>query len=236
VTISHVLDPDTWQAHNEEHSVNALQTSQIFTLTSQLREAQQVADDLRNQLMEADHQRNAAERRVDHAELFEMMTERRGAQVVSWKDLSPGFPPQVGLCHHSQPHKCLYCQEITYTEGGKSIRWIGGSDDDRDEVQGFKDSPGTRRITYYDDNDSNNIDCVETSHCCRDVSPLTIQPPTPFNPPASGSNNAQSSNVLAMDGNFDIVITPQLQPHTSISVIVSPHCSHANNNQPTPEI
>jgi len=142
-TISHVLDPDTWRAHNEEHSVNTLQTSQIFTLTSQLREAQRVADDLRNQLMEADRQRNAAEQRADHAELFEMMTEQRGAQVVSQKDLSPGFPPRVGLCRHSQPRKCLYRQEITYAEGGKSIRWIGGSDDDRDEVQGFKDSPGT---------------------------------------------------------------------------------------------
>jgi hypothetical protein len=98
--------------------------------------------------------------------------------VVSQKDVSPGFPPRVGLHRHSQvhsqPHKCLYRQEISYADGGKSIRWVGGSDDDRDEVEGFKDSPGTRRITYYDDDDSNNIDRVEKSHRLCDVSPLTI--------------------------------------------------------------
>jgi hypothetical protein len=158
-TISNVLDPDTRRARNEEHSINTLQTSQIFTLTSQLREAQRVADDLRNQLMEADPQRNAAERRADRAELFE------GTSVVSWKDLSPGFPPRVGPRRHSQvhsqPRKRLYRQEITYADGGKSTRWIGGSDDDQDEVQGFKDSPGTRRITYHDD-DSDNVDTSVT--------------------------------------------------------------------------
>lgn len=231
-TISNVLDPDTRRARNEEHSVNALQTTQLFTLTSQLREAQRVADDLRNQLMEADRQRNAAERRADRAELFEMMTERRGAQVVSRKDLSPRFAPRVGPRRqspvHSRPRKRLYRQEITYAEGGKSVRWVGGSDDDQDEVQGFKDSPGTRRITYYDDNDSDNVDHIEKSHHRRrDVSPLTIQPPLPFNPPATYS---QPSNNLAVGSNFDVVVTPQLQPRTGISVIVSPHCSHANGS------
>lgn len=227
-----MLDPDTRRARNEEHSVNALQTTQLFTLTSQLREAQRVADDLRNQLMEADRQRNAAERRADRAELFEMMTERRGAQVVSRKDLSPRFAPRVGPRRqspvHSRPRKRLYRQEITYAEGGKSVRWVGGSDDDQDEVQGFKDSPGTRRITYYDDNDSDNVDHIEKSHHRRrDVSPLTIQPPLPFNPPATYS---QPSNNLAVGSNFDVVVTPQLQPRTGISVIVSPHCSHANGS------
>lgn len=228
-SISNVLDPDTRRARNEEHSVNALQTSQIFTLTSQLREAQRVADDLRNQLMEADRQRNAAERRADRAELFEMMTERRGAQVVSRKNLSPRFPPRVGPRRrspvHSQPRKRRYRQEITYADGGKSIRWMGGSSDDQDEVQGFKDSPGTRRITYYDNDDSDNVDHIDKSHRRhRDVSPLTIQPPTPFNPPSQPSNN------LTLGSNFDVVVTPQLQPHTGISVIVSPHCSHADIN------
>ncbi|EDQ99283.1 uncharacterized protein LACBIDRAFT_316771 [Laccaria bicolor S238N-H82] len=233
-TITNVLDPDTRRARNEEHSVNALQTGQIFTLTSQLREAQRVADDLRNQLMEADRQRNASERRADRAELLEMMTERRGAQVVSRKDLSPGFAPRVGSRRHSkvhsQPRKCLYRQEITYAGGGKSVRWIGGSDDNQDEVQGFKDSPGTRRITYYDDDDSDNsVDPIRKPHRHRDVSPLTIQPPTPYNPPASGFDNSQSSGNLAVGGGFDAVVTPQLQPRVGISLTVSPHCHYADD-------
>lgn len=236
-TISNVLDPDTRRARNEEHSVNSFQTSQIFTLTSQLREAQRVADDLRNQLMEADRQRNASERRADRAELLEMMTDRRGTRVVSRKDLSPGLPPRVGPRRHSQvhsrPRKRLYRQEITYAGGGKSIRWVGGSDDDQDEVQGFRDSPGTRRITYYDSDDSDDVNRIEKSHRHRDVSPLTIRPPTPFNPPASGFNNSQSSNNLAVGSNFDVVVTPQSQPHTGISVIVSPHCRYADSNLPT---
>lgn len=231
-TISHALDPDAWWARNEEHSVNALQTSQIFTLTSQLREAQRVADDLRNQLMEVDHQRNAAERRADRAELLEMMTGRHGAQVVSRKEISPGVAPRTGqMTRHAQANsrKPRRRQEITYADGGKSIRWIGGSDDDPDEVQGFNDSPGTRRITIYNDGDDSSPEYTNAAHHFRNDSPPSIQPPTPFKASVSTFNNTQSSNNLA-GSNFEVVVTPQLQPHAAISVIVSPHCGRTDVN------
>jgi len=44
--ISQVLDPNLQHAHADDQSVNALQTGQIFTLSSQFQEAQRQAEAL----------------------------------------------------------------------------------------------------------------------------------------------------------------------------------------------
>jgi len=107
--ISQVLDPSLQHAHADDQSVNALQTGQIFTLSSQFWEAQRQADALQNQLAEAEcHCHNA-----DHAELMEMISGLQGHQAVDCHLLSPGFPPHGGW----SSCRCL-CQEVYYADGG----------------------------------------------------------------------------------------------------------------------
>lgn len=149
--ISNALDPSFRQARNEEHSIHALQSSQIFTLSSQLREAQRLADELRNQLMEADRQRNAAERRADRAELLGIVNGSHHGDSPSLA--SSGIRARRTPRNCSDTHNHLVRQDIIYSDGGQATRWIGGSDDDNNEVAGFNDSPGTRQIIRYDHND-----------------------------------------------------------------------------------
>ncbi|KAF8219844.1 hypothetical protein L208DRAFT_1337383, partial [Tricholoma matsutake] len=148
--ISQVLDPSTRRAHAEEQSVNTLQTGQIFTLSSQLRESQRQVEALRNQLADAERHCHNAERRADHAELMEMITESHGRQVVARHPLSPHRAPRVGRPPHGSQHTHHhFWQEIHYADGGHATRYLGSDDDDA-EVQGEKDSPGTQRYTFDD--------------------------------------------------------------------------------------
>ena len=148
--ISQVLDPSTRCAHAEQQSVNTLQTSQIFTLSSQLRESQRQVEALRNQLADAERRCHNAERRADCAEMMEMITKSRGRSVTARHPLSPGCPPRVGRPPRggwrTRRH---FRQEIHYADGGCATRYLGSDDDDA-VVQGEKDSPGTRRYTFDD--------------------------------------------------------------------------------------
>lgn len=142
--ISKVLDPNTRRAHAEEQSVSTLQTSQIFTLSSQLRESHRQVEALRNQLADAERRCNNADRRADRAELMEMITESRGRQP------GPHCPPRGGFrIRGSLRTRRHFRQEIYYADGGRATRYLGSDDDDA-EVQGDKDSPGTRRYTFDD--------------------------------------------------------------------------------------
>ena len=110
--ISKVLDPSTRCAHAEEQSFNTLQTGQIFTLSSQLRESQRQVEALRNQLTDAEHRCHNADRRANRAELMEMITESRGPSLGQ-----PNCPPSRRgswcKCHH-------LWQEIYYADGGRA--------------------------------------------------------------------------------------------------------------------
>ena len=75
--LSKALDPRARAVRSEEHSVNALQSQQIFSLTSQLREAQRQLDAVRRELADAERQRNNAERRADRAEVLNMIAKSR---------------------------------------------------------------------------------------------------------------------------------------------------------------
>lgn len=140
--ISKVLDPSTQRAHAEEQSFSTLQTGQIFTLSSQLSESQRQVEGLRNQLMDAERRCHNAECRADRAELMGMITESRGPSYGQ----RPCGPPQSRGSWRTHRH---FRQEIYYADGGRATRYLGSDDDDA-EVQGFNDSPGTRRYTFDD--------------------------------------------------------------------------------------
>lgn len=140
--ISQVLDPNSRQARANDQSVSALQINQIFTLSSQLREAQRQSEALRNQLTEAERRCHNAERRADCAELMGMLSGSRGRKPT-YHPRSPSLPHQ----HHHGTSRRRFRQEIYYADGGRSTRYLG-SDDDDVEIEGHNDSPGTRRYTF----------------------------------------------------------------------------------------
>ena len=139
--ISQVLDPNLRRARADDQSVNALQTGQIFTLSSQLREAQRQTEALRNQLSEAERRCQNAERHADHAELMGMIT---GSQKC---ENFPHRPPSSTPLPRQPSSRCRFCQEIYYADGSHSTRYLASDDDDA-EVQGINDSPGTRCFTF----------------------------------------------------------------------------------------
>jgi hypothetical protein len=192
--ILQVLDPSLWHAHADDQSVNALQTGQIFTLSSQFWESQRQVEALRNQLAQAEHCCHTAEWCTDCAELMEMMSASQG------HPLNPGLPPHAGC----QPHGswcscCCLRQEVYYVDGG-CLTWYLGSDDDNEaEIQGNNDSPRTHCYTFEDDD----------------------QPESPahfltFSKPPSSSLPTSSSQALAVPPKMGCKAT------TSVSIIGSP--------------
>lgn len=160
--ISQVLDPNQRRARADDQSVNALQTGQIFSLSSQLREAQRQTEAIRNQLSEAERRCQNAERRADRAELMGMISGSRSRQNFPRRPPSPVPLPRVGRQPSSRSSSRRLRQEIYYADGGRSTR-ILASDDDDAEVQGFNDSPGTRRYTYEEKDQNESSDHSSTS-------------------------------------------------------------------------
>jgi hypothetical protein len=185
--ISQVLDPNMRRARANDQSVNTLQTGQIFTLSSQLREAQRQTEALRNQIADAERRCQNAERRADRAELMEMISGSRDRQNFPRRPLSP-VPPRVGRQPHRGSSRRRFRQEIYYGDGGRSTRYLGSDDDDDAEIEGHNDSPGTRRYTFEEKDQPDSSDRSTNPSgsflptprpSSRDISPImTIIPPT----------------------------------------------------------
>jgi hypothetical protein len=69
-TLSTALDPSAQLARSNERSAQSLQMAQIISLSSQLRDAQNVIESLRNRLADIEHERSVAERRADRSEML----------------------------------------------------------------------------------------------------------------------------------------------------------------------
>jgi hypothetical protein len=179
--ISHALDPNARRTRTDDNSVNALQTGQIFTLSSQLRESQRQIDTLRNQLIEAERRCNGAERRADRAELKEMITESHGREAISWHPTSPICGPRFSARGRGsqRSHRRLR-QEIYYAGGGRATQFID-SDDDQAEMQGDKDSPGTRRYTF-EEGSSTSSPCSPLPTSRRDINATNAGIPVIMSP------------------------------------------------------
>ena len=190
--INQILDPNLRCACAEDQSVNAMQTGQIFTLSSQLRDAQRQTEALRNQLSEAERRCQNAERRADRAELMGIISGSQGREIFPRRPPSP--VPRVKRASSRR----RFHQEIYYADGGRSTR-ILASDDDDAEIQGFNDSPGTRRYTFEENDQAESSN--HSKHSCSSPSP--------------GLPTSSSQDNLIME-----IVPPQ-----SVATIGSPHPS-----------
>lgn len=138
-TLSEALDPSVQAARQEERAARTFQTSQIFSVTAQLHESQNLVESLRTRLAESDRERNAAERRADKAEMLAMLSESRAPQI-------PLHPPRWANAPSSTrtPSRPVR-HDVFYTGGGQGVRWVGPDD----SPQLYPDSPGTRIFARY---------------------------------------------------------------------------------------
>jgi len=119
--LTEALDPQAQRARDEERANRSFQTTQILTLTQQLRDSQRMIDklqdqlfDLRNQLYKSDRARSKLELRL------QMLQMARGGQLQPL----PKLPKRKRL------------QQEWYPEGGGSVTWItdyGESSPDEDD-------------------------------------------------------------------------------------------------------
>ena len=106
--------------------MHSVQTTQLLALSNQLHDAQGTANDLRSQLLQANHSGNDAEQRADHAELELQMERMRVAPSMSmWSPEYHGHRDR----YHRHGHEHHFCCCIThYWGGGKSTTFVTPSD------------------------------------------------------------------------------------------------------------
>lgn len=124
--LTSALDPNVQAARAEERSARGMQATQILSLSSQLREAQNLIENFRFQLSDAERRCAAAERRADK---YEMMAMIQGPQ--------PRY--QASLREPRTPARSVR-QDIHYPDGGHSVQWV--HPDDTPPARSF--TPGTR--------------------------------------------------------------------------------------------
>lgn len=236
--ISNALDPRIRQARNEETSMAAIQATQVFQLSSQLRETQRQLEGLRSQLMDAERRCNAAERRADRAELVGMLPPTSSSlrhpspslstprsQGRLWR--SPILQHRELRDEHLRPR---FRQEIRYRDGGSSTRWVGGSDDEGGDDL-IQDSPGTHRHTFYDN------DNLPPPPSQRQTSPQArrSRAGSPFRSAASPLNNllnpstSSSGNTRESHNDIEVRVSPRSNITSGVSVTVVSPCRSDTN-------
>ncbi|KAG1800913.1 uncharacterized protein HD556DRAFT_1438914 [Suillus plorans] len=111
------LDPQLQAAQDDEHAARTLQTTQLVSMSNQLRDAHMTINSLRNQLLQCECERANAER---HADCLEMQLEM--ARLVQ-------KGPDCRLMPH-MPRPQYICHETKYTDGGASTIWVSPDDED----------------------------------------------------------------------------------------------------------
>lgn len=193
-SVATALDPSTRQARQDVLGIQYLQNNHILQLNAQVRDATRRIDSLTAQLAESERRNRDFEwryrdmqRDADKAELMDML--RRSDTTPT-----PRRPPPSH--HKSRPH---YRQDIFYSDGGRATRWYGGDlSDDGDDIHGFNDSPGTRRVTVLDRSPSPST----PTHVLKDSSSMSSSVPTSL--PPRMRNRTHSKDTSDENGDLSI--------------------------------
>lgn len=207
--ISTSLDPATQAARTEERATRTLQTTQLFSITSQLRDAQTTIETLRNRLLESDRTCQAAERRADKAELIALF-KSRGHHSRS-RSRNRGRSPSP--TRHWKGRK--YRQDVVFADGGGATYWIGSDDSDGGgRLLAPEDTPGTRRYTRYDSDIGS--------------SQITIPRSQPVFHGMAGDHGSPRQRAHHKD-NLNVIITPTRRGDQSLAVTITPGASNSRS-------
>jgi hypothetical protein len=208
--------------------MRSLQTTQLLALSNQLRDAQGTANDLRNQLLQADRSRNDAERRADRAELELQMERMRATPNITMR--SPGYHNHFHRDRHGhRGHEHRVRRRITrYRGGGESTTFVTPSDEEEEALhQPWLDDEILSR--EYIDTTPNRRHTSTDHHC----TPHTIQQhSSPYRlaiPDCTEAHlaimEATSSRAhrAATDNQVGINLTPSRARGHNVSISVTPH-------------
>ncbi|EDR02255.1 uncharacterized protein LACBIDRAFT_332618 [Laccaria bicolor S238N-H82] len=124
-TISSALNPTTQTAREDDRASRAMHTTQLLTMSQQIRDAQATIEGLRNRLQEADRECHAAERRADRAELMSMISAPDSSSDISELNFNVrdiGIPLiRFTITYHSLRAEC---SARLSTEHAASKRWF----------------------------------------------------------------------------------------------------------------
>jgi hypothetical protein len=113
-TISASLDPHLQAVRDEERSARAIQSTQVLSLTTQLRDAHGTINKLHDKLAQVERERADSERRADRFEMqLEMTKFMQGSRNHSG---------------HQQQERVR--RETVYRDGGRSTIWVTPDEDD----------------------------------------------------------------------------------------------------------
>ena len=132
-SISRSLDPSFSAARDEDRATRSLQTTQFLSLSNQLRDAQAATNDLRNRLLQADRDRNDAERRADRAELQLDMERMRTSAPMSIR--SPEYSRRRDHREQHRNDHHAHRRITRYRGGGESTTWVTPSDEEEEALR-----------------------------------------------------------------------------------------------------
>jgi hypothetical protein len=130
-SITASLDPRLHAARDDDRAARTLQTTQIISMSNQLRDANMTINGLRDQLLQVERERTNAERRADRLEMQLEMARlmqhdpdrRQGTRYVR--------------------------RETRYTDGGASMIWV--SPDDEEDNHNFNHHEDLRDVVSQQD-------------------------------------------------------------------------------------
>jgi hypothetical protein len=136
--LSHAFDPEAQKARDAERSQRSFQTTQMFSLTQQLRDAQAANESLRNQITIMQNHTHDVERARDRAELrLEMVEAANGFGGGSRAPNQSRFKGRSDVVRRDGKIRC----EILYRDGGACTYWISDPSDDEAEKENKDPSP-----------------------------------------------------------------------------------------------
>ncbi|KAJ7677171.1 hypothetical protein B0H17DRAFT_1139816 [Mycena rosella] len=131
--LSHAFDPDALKSRDDERSQRSFQTTQIFTISQQLRDAQATIESLRNQITTMQTRTHDVERARDRAELkLDMIQDTRRVHVRS----------------DYRVNKKIRCEEL-YPDGGACTYWVTDHSSDESDKENKDPSPPSHVHAFY---------------------------------------------------------------------------------------
>lgn len=127
-SVSNALDPHAHSAMAEERATRSILQTQIFSLTTQLRDEKSLTELLRNRITDLDHARSDLLRKLDRQEMYQAIQKASGRSART---------PRTPVERKKQRR-----QDITYADGMATI-WVGSDESDHQ-----RDSPTTVRYTH----------------------------------------------------------------------------------------
>ncbi|KAJ7750685.1 hypothetical protein DFH07DRAFT_1034059 [Mycena maculata] len=132
--LAQAFDPDALKSRDEERSQRSFQSTQLFTISQQLRDAQATIESLRNQITALQSQTHDIERARDHAE-FKLEVLSSDPDMTRRVRVHPSNMRVDGK---------IRCEEI-YPDGGSCTYWItDNSHDDSEKENKAPSSPSSR--------------------------------------------------------------------------------------------